>query len=136
MRNIGSVGSSGLSNIMSNIGSADYIRLFDVMSNIGPADSTGLLNVMSIIGSAGCVGLFNGVSNILQNHCLTGSRRRNNQRALAFADWRNQVDNTCSFVLNRRIFDFHLQPLIRVKWSKVIKVDFVFGLIRIFEVDQ
>ena len=65
------------------------------------------------------------MGDVLQQHRLAGPRRRHDQPALAFADGRHQVDDPGRAVLDRRILDFHLQPLIGVKRRQVVEVDLV-----------
>jgi hypothetical protein len=42
---------------------------------------------------------------VLHQHGFTGARRRHYQRALALADWRDDVDNPCRKVLSGGVFD-------------------------------
>ena len=73
--------------------------------------------------------------NVLQYHGLTGPRRGHDQRPLSLPDGRYEVDYTGGFVLDGRIFDFHLQPFVRVKRRQVVEGNLVLGLFRILEVD-
>jgi hypothetical protein len=62
---------------------------------------------------------------VLQQHRLTGARRRHDQRALALAERRNQVDDARRPILDRRIVDFHLEPLIGIERRQVVEIDLV-----------
>src|SRR5262252_1858576 len=73
---------------------------------------------------------------ILQQYGFAGTRRRNDQRALSFADRCNDIDNTRREVLLGRILVFHLEPLIGVERCQVVEIDLVTGLLRIFEIDR
>ena len=65
------------------------------------------------------------VRDVLQQHRLAGARRRYDQRALALADRRHDVDDARAEILDGRIFDLHLQPLRRIERRQVIEVDLV-----------
>ncbi len=75
------------------------------------------------------------VRDVLQQHGLAGARRRNDQRALALADGRDDVDDARRQILPGRIFVFHLQPLVGIERRQVVEVDLVLGLFRILEID-
>src|SRR3546814_12635394 len=52
---------------------------------------------------------------VLQDHGLAGARRRDDEGALALADRRRQVDHPGRQVLHGRVFDFQLDPVVRVR---------------------
>ena len=67
------------------------------------------------------------VGDVLQQHRLAGTRRRHDQRALAFADRRDDVDDAGGEILFGRILEFHLQPLVGIERRQVVEVDLVAG---------
>ena len=79
---------------------------------------------------------------VLQHHRLAGARRRDDQRALALADRRDQVDHPRRVVLARALRDrlevlhFHLQPLIGIERRQVVEVDAVAHGFRRLEIDR
>ncbi len=77
-----------------------------------------------------------GVRDVLQQHGLAGARRRHDQRALAFADRRHDVDDAGREILLGRILVFHLQPFVRIERRQIVEVDFVLGLLGVFEVER
>ena len=76
-----------------------------------------------------------GVGDVLQQHGLAGARRRHDQRALALADRRHDVDDARREVLLGRILVLHLQPLVRIERREVVEVDLVARLLRLLEID-
>ncbi len=78
---------------------------------------------------------------VLQHHRLAGARRRDDQRTLALADRRDQVDDPRRVVLARTLRDrlevlhLHLQPLIGIERCQVVEVDPVPHGFRRLEVD-
>ncbi|EAU48221.1 hypothetical protein R2601_14685 [Salipiger bermudensis HTCC2601] len=72
---------------------------------------------------------------VLQQNRLTGPRRRHDQRALALPDRRHEVDDPGGAILDGRILDLHLQPLIWIERRQVIEGNLVTGALGIFEVD-
>ncbi len=76
-----------------------------------------------------------GVRDILQQHGLAGARRRHDQRALALADRRDDIDDAGRQILLGRIVVLHLEPLIRIERRQVVEVDLVLGLFRVFEIE-
>ena len=72
---------------------------------------------------------------ILQQHRLACPRRCNDKAALAFSDRCNQIDNPGRSVTDRRVFDFHLQPFVRIKRGQVVEVNLVPGFLGIVEID-
>ncbi len=75
------------------------------------------------------------VRDVLQQNGLAGARRRHNQRALAFADRRDDVDDAGREVFLGRIFEFHLQPLVGIKRRQVVEIDLVARLLGVLEID-
>jgi len=75
------------------------------------------------------------VRDILQEHGFTGPRRRHNESALTLAERRDDIDDARRKILSRRIFDFHVQPLSRVKRRQIVEVDLVLDVLRLFEID-
>ena len=78
----------------------------------------------------------NRIGDVLKKNRLTRARRRDDQTALALADGRHQVDDAGGAILDGRIFNFHLQPLIRVERRQVVEMNLVTRLFRIFEIDR
>ena len=76
------------------------------------------------------------VRDVLQQHRLPGARRRHNQRALALADRRDDIDDAGGEVLLGRILEFHLQPLVRIERRQIVEIDFVAGFLGIFEIKR
>ena len=68
---------------------------------------------------------FDRLGDVLQDDGFTRARLRDDERALAFADRRDDVDDAAGFVFQRRVFDFHLQPLGRVERGQIVEVDLV-----------
>ncbi|EAP77972.1 hypothetical protein ISM_06745 [Roseovarius nubinhibens ISM] len=79
--------------------------------------------------------LLDACRDILQQNRLTGSRRCHDERPLPLTDRRDQVDDPGRAVLDRRVFDFHRQPLIGIERRQVVKGDLVTRLLGIFKVD-
>ncbi len=73
---------------------------------------------------------------VLQEHRLAGSRRRDDQRALALADRRHNIDHPCGKVFPRRILDLELQPLVGIERRQIVKMNLVARFFRVFEIDQ
>src|SRR5690349_21062018 len=76
------------------------------------------------------------MGDVLQQYGFAGSRRRNDQRALSFADRCDDVDDTRREVLLGRILVFHLEPLVGIERCQVVEIDFVARLLRVFEIDR
>ena len=76
------------------------------------------------------------VRDVLHQHGLAGARRRDDQRALALADRRDDVDHACRKVFSRRIVDFHAETLIRKQRREVVEIDLVLGLFRVLEIER
>ena len=76
------------------------------------------------------------VGDVLQQHRLAGARRRHDQRALALADRRDDVDDARREVLLGRILVFHLQPLVRIERRQIVEIDLVAGLFGVFEIER
>ena len=73
---------------------------------------------------------------VLQQHGLAGARRRDDQRALAHADRRDDVDDARRQVLARRVLDLELQPAIGIERRQVVEMDLVADLLGVLEVDR
>ena len=76
------------------------------------------------------------VGDVLEQHGLAGARRRHDQRALAFADRRDDVDDAGGEILLGRILEFHLQPLVGIERRQIVEVDLVAGFLRVLEVER
>ncbi len=76
------------------------------------------------------------VGDVLQQHGLAGARRRHDQRALAFADRRNDVDDAGREILLGRILEFHLQPLIGIERRQIVEIDLVAGFLGVLEIQR
>ena len=76
-----------------------------------------------------------GVRDVLQQHGLAGARRRHDQRALALADRRDDVDDARREILLGRILVLHLQPLVGIERRQVVEVDLVARLLGVLEID-
>ena len=70
------------------------------------------------------------VGDVLQDHRLAGARLRDDQRALALAERRDQIDDARRHVLPRRILDLHLEPLVGIERRQIVEVDLVARLVR------
>ena len=77
----------------------------------------------------------NGARDVLQDDGLAGARLRDDQRALAFAERRDQIDDARGHVLPRRVLDLHLEPFVRIERRQIVEVNLVARLLRILEVD-
>ena len=77
-----------------------------------------------------------GVRDVLQQHGLAGARRRHDQRALALADRRDDVDDARREILLGRILVLHLQPLVGIERRQVVEVDLVARLLGVLEIDR
>src|SRR6202021_4282049 len=71
----------------------------------------------------------------LQEHRLSGARRRDNERTLPLADRRDDVDDARRQILSCRILNFELQALVGIERRQVVEMDLVPGLLRVLEVD-
>ena len=76
------------------------------------------------------------VRDVLQQYGLAGARRRHDQRALAFANRCDDVDDARREILLGRIFEFHLQPLVGIERRQIVEVDLVARLLGVFEVQR
>ena len=76
------------------------------------------------------------VGDVLQQHGLAGTRRRHDQRALALADRRDDVDDAGGEILLGRILEFHLQPLVGIERRQVVEIDLVARLLGILEIER
>ena len=73
-----------------------------------------------------------GVGDALQQHRLTGARRRHDQAALAFADGRQQIHHAAGVIVAD---GFQLQPLVGIQRRQVVEEDLVARFLGRFEVD-
>ena len=73
---------------------------------------------------------------VLHQHGFAGARRRHDQRALAFADRRDDVDHPCRQVFSGGIVDFHPEALIGKQRREVVEIDLVLGLFRILKIQR
>jgi hypothetical protein len=73
---------------------------------------------------------------VLHQHGLTRARRRDDQRALALTDRRDDVDDAGREVFLGRVVQFELEPLRREQRRQVVEVDLVLDLLRVLEVDR
>ncbi len=73
-----------------------------------------------------------GVGQVLQQHGLAGTRRGDDQAALAFAHGRQQIHDSGAGIFAR---DFELQPLLRIKRSQVVEENLVARFFGRFEVN-
>ena len=78
---------------------------------------------------------FDGIRDILKDHRFAGSGRRDDKRSLAFSKRRDKINRPGGPVLDRRVIDFHLQPLVRIERSQVVEMHRVPCHVRIFKVD-
>ena len=76
------------------------------------------------------------VRDVLHQHGFAGARRRHDQRALAFADRRDDVDNPCRKVFSGRVFELEAEALVRKQRRQIVEIDLVLGLFRIFEIER
>ena len=76
------------------------------------------------------------VGDVLQQHRLAGARRRHDQRALALADRRHDVDDAGREILLGRILEFHLQPLVGIERRQVVEIDLVARLLGVLEIER
>ncbi len=73
---------------------------------------------------------------VLQEHRLAGPRRRDDQRALALAERRDDVDHPRRLVLDGRVERVELQFLVGVERRQIVEIDSVANLLGIVEVDR
>ena len=76
------------------------------------------------------------MGDVLQQHGLAGARRRHDQRALALADRRDDVDDAGRQILLGRILEFHLQPLVGIERRQIVEIDLVARLLRVLEIER
>ncbi len=72
---------------------------------------------------------------VLQDHGFAGARLGGDQRALAHALRRHDVDDAAGLVFDRRIVQFHLQPARRVERRQIVEMDLVLDRFGVFEID-
>ena len=73
--------------------------------------------------------------NILQKNRFTGARRCDNQRTLAFALRRDNVDDPRRFVFDRGVKRVERQFLIGIKRRQIVKIDAMTHSVRIVKID-
>ena len=76
------------------------------------------------------------MGDVLEQHRLAGTRRRDDQAALTLAEGGDDVDDAGGTVLQRRIVDFHLELRIRVERRQIVEMDLVARLVRALEIDR
>ena len=79
---------------------------------------------------------FDRLGDVLHDDGLTRPRLRDDERALAFSDRRDDVDNAAGLVFDGRIFELHLQALGRIERRQIVEVDFVSDTLGIFKIDR
>ena len=62
------------------------------------------------------------ISHVLQEHGLAGTRRRNDQTTLSFAEWGKEIHHAGTYVFANRL---KLYALLRIKRCQVVKENFV-----------
>ncbi len=85
--------------------------------------SSGRSSISSTIRKHSGVIRRDGMRDVLQQHRLAGARWRYDQRALALADRRHDVDDARREVLLGRVLVFHAQPLVRIERREVVEID-------------
>src|SRR5262245_24917988 len=75
------------------------------------------------------------MGDVLENDRLAGTRLRHDQTALAFAERGHDVDDASRQIFVGRLFDLHLQPLIRVERRQIVEMDLVALLFGVLEID-
>ena len=75
------------------------------------------------------------LGDVLQQHGLAGARRRDDQRALALALRRDDVDHPRRLVLDRRIERVERQLLVRIERRQIVEIDAVADDVGIVEID-
>src|SRR4029078_7882717 len=73
--------------------------------------------------------------NILQQDGLAGTRRRDDQRTLAFADRCHDINDAGREVLFGRILVFHLEAFVGIEGGQIVEIDLVPRLLGILEID-
>ena len=76
------------------------------------------------------------LGNVLQDHGLAGTRLGGDQRALALALRRHDVDYAPRLVFDGGIVDFHVEPLGRIKRRQIVKMNLVLRLLGILKIDR
>src|SRR4051812_9389301 len=74
-----------------------------------------------------------GIGDVLQQHRLAGTRWSDDQAALSFAHWSQQIHDTCADVLTNALL---LDALLRVEWSEIVEQYLVARFIGRFEVHR
>src|SRR5262245_65661605 len=76
------------------------------------------------------------MGNVLQQHGLAGARRRNDQRALALADWSHDINDPGRKVFFGGILVLHPKAFVGIEWGQVVEIDLVPRLLGILEIDR
>src|SRR6188508_3152693 len=74
--------------------------------------------------------------NVLQQHGLAGARRRDDQRALALAYRRYDINDPGGEILFGRILVFHPEALVGIERGQVVEIDLVARLLGVLEIDR
>src|SRR6266536_6619969 len=69
----------------------------------------------------------------LQQHRLTGTRRRNDKNTLTLANRRYQINYSRGEIFGSHL---HLEYFIGIEWRQVVKEDLFAGLLRRLEVNR
>jgi hypothetical protein len=77
-----------------------------------------------------------GMGDVLQQHRLTGARRRDDQPRCPLPSGATRSITRERDVLAGRIVDFHLEPLVRIQRRQIVEMILVTDLFRIFEIDR
>ncbi len=75
------------------------------------------------------------LGDVLQQHGLAGARRRDDQRALALALRRDQIDHPGGLVLHRRVAGVEIEPLVGIERGEIVEIGPVADRIGIVEID-
>ena len=73
-----------------------------------------------------------GISDRLQQHRFTGTRRSDDQSTLSFAERRHQIDDAGGKIIR---LGLHLQLLFGIEWRQVVEENFLSRLVGRFKVD-
>ncbi len=73
--------------------------------------------------------------NILQQHGFAGARRSDDQRALALAQWRDDIDHPRALVLDGRVERVELELLVGIERGQIVEIDPVADRIGLVEID-
>ena len=76
-----------------------------------------------------------GVGDVLHHHRLAGARRRHDDRALALAQRRDEVDDAGRQILLRRVVELELELLVGIERRQIVEIDAMAQLVRLVEID-